>query len=273
VTGAGRLRVTDSQVHLFPASSQASARAFGHRVIEPAELIKEMDQAAVSRAILIPPRVTGATNEDARTIAIRWPERLRVVGKIAPEPASWRPEALQWQASSLLGLRISFPPSAPGPAEASSHELWRTTEAAGIPMMVWSPGRLHEVRQVARRYPALKIAVDHCGLGPDDHGAGVMRVMPELRQLAACPNISVKVSALPAHSSGEYPFADLHGLIAGVAGCFGPRRMFWGSDLSGLGCSYTEAVNMFTEGLTCLTDEDLEWVMGQSISEWLNWPD
>jgi len=28
---------------------------------------------------------------------------------------------------------------------------------------------------------------------------------------------------------------------------------------------------MFTEGLTCLTGEELEWVMGRSISERLNW--
>jgi L-fuconolactonase len=263
--------VTDSQVHLFPSSSHTSARAFGHRVIGRDELMAEMARAGVRRAILIPPRVPQATNENAQAAASRWPERLRVVGKVSTDPSSWRPVAEQWPASSMLGLRVSFPPSAPGPADASSGDFWRTAEAAGIPVMVWSPGRLNELRQVAQRHTGLKIAADHCGLGSADRGGDVASLLPEVRQLAACPNVSVKVSALPAHSACEYPFADLHSFVAEIARCFGARRMFWGSDLSGLKCSYSDAVKMFTEGLTCLTGEELEWVMGRSISEWLNW--
>ena len=60
-------------------------------------------------------------------------------------------------------------------------------------------------------------------------------------------------------------------VVARLAGYFGARRMFWGSDLSGLRCSYREAVTMFTDALTCFSADELTWVMGRSISDWLDW--
>jgi len=52
---------------------------------------------------------------------------------------------------------------------------------------------------------------------------------------------------------------------------FGARRMFWGSDLSRLRGSYRECVTMWTEAMPWLTREDLEWIMGRGLCEWLGW--
>ena len=49
------------------------------------------------------------------------------------------------------------------------------------------------------------------------------------------------------------------------------RRMFWGTDLSRLPCTYRQGVTMFTEELPWLKGEDLEWVMGRGVCEWLGW--
>jgi L-fuconolactonase len=263
--------VTDSQVHLFPPASNAAASAFGHRIITPDDLISEMDLALVSRAILIPPRIGAASNEASLAAAAQWPERLGVVGKISLDEPSWRPAVGRWPTTPLLGLRLSFPADVPGPADAALHGMWEAAETGGIPMMVWSPARLAELELVARRYPGLRIAVDHCGLGAGDRGRDAERCLPALAALAECPNVCVKVSALPGHSLCGYPFADLHPFVATLASYFGARRMFWGSDLSGLRCSYREAVTMFTDALTCFSADELAWVMGRSISDWLDW--
>ena len=53
---------------------------------------------------------------------------------------------------------------------------------------------------------------------------------------------------------------------------FGPRRMFWGTDLTGIPCTYRQAITLFTEEMLFLSDADLEWVMGRGVCEWLGWP-
>jgi hypothetical protein len=36
--------------------------------------------------------------------------------------------------------------------------------------------------------------------------------------------------------------------------------------------SYRECVNLFTEELPWLESDDLEWVIGREVCEWLGWP-
>jgi hypothetical protein len=38
-----------------------------------------------------------------------------------------------------------------------------------------------------------------------------------------------------------------------------------------LPCTYDEARRLFTDELDFLSGEDLEWIMGRGISEWLRW--
>ncbi|HEV2008573.1 MAG TPA: hypothetical protein VGQ88_07600 [Burkholderiales bacterium] len=52
---------------------------------------------------------------------------------------------------------------------------------------------------------------------------------------------------------------------------YGPQRLFWGTDLSRLPCTYRQGVTMFTEEMPWLTDEDREWIMGRGVCEWLGW--
>ena len=53
---------------------------------------------------------------------------------------------------------------------------------------------------------------------------------------------------------------------------FGPRCTFWGTDLTRMPCTYYECITLFTEYLPWLQGEDLEWVMGRGVCEWLGWP-
>jgi hypothetical protein len=68
------------------------------------------------------------------------------------------------------------------------------------------------------------------------------------------------------------PFRDLHAHIRRPVDAFGPRRTFWGTDLTRMPCSYRACVNLFTQELPWLEGDDLEWVMGRGVCEWLGWP-
>jgi hypothetical protein len=86
----------------------------------------------------------------------------------------------------------------------------------------------------------------------------------------------VKLTSVPPNSSEDYPYRNIHGALKQLIETFGPRRCFWGTDLSSMmrksSCTYRQAVTMFTEEMKFLSSEDLEWVMGRGLAECLPWP-
>jgi len=83
--------------------------------------------------------------------------------------------------------------------------------------------------------------------------------------------VTVKATGLPGNASDGYPFVSLHAHIRRVVEAFGAHRVFWGSDVTRLRCTYREAVTMFTHELDFLSEDDLEWVMGRAMSDWIGW--
>ena len=74
--------------------------------------------------------------------------------------------------------------------------------------------------------------------------------------------IAVKVSCLPHYTTDKYPFRKLQPYIRRVYDAFGPKRMFWGSDLSRLPCSYRQSLTYLSEEIPWLTagDQDIETI-------------
>ena len=70
---------------------------------------------------------------------------------------------------------------------------------------------------------------------------------------------------------------EVHG-IAGVGGAAPQyryleyRRMFWGTDLSKLSCTYRQAVTMITEEIDWMSPDDKAWIMGLAVCQWTGWP-
>ena len=103
-------------------------------------------------------------------------------------------------------------------------------------------------------------------------GAGAFDELPSVLALARHPNIAVKASGMPAFSDQPYPFPDVHDAIHRLVDSYGPKRVFWGTDLTRMRCTYYECIRLFTEHQPWLRGDDLEWVMGRGVCEWLGWP-
>jgi predicted TIM-barrel fold metal-dependent hydrolase len=138
--------------------------------------------------------------------------------------------------------------------------------------MVSVPGLLPAVDHIAERHPGLKLVIDHLALAREAKDEAAFADLPQLLALARRPNVAAKASALPRYSSEPYPYSKLHPYLRRVFEAFGPKRLFWGTDLTGIPCTYRQAIALFTEELPWLRGEDLEWVMGRGICEWLGWP-
>ena len=95
--------------------------------------------------------------------------------------------------------------------------------------------------------------------------------MPGLLKLARLPNIAVKATGAPGYSSESYPFPAMHTYLQQIYEAFGPERMFWGTDISKMPCSWRECITMFTEQLPWMKAEDLPLVMGGAVRKWWGW--
>src|SRR4029078_9594097 len=101
--------------------------------------------------------------------------------------------------------------------------------------------------------------------------AAAMTHMPDLLGLAKYPNVAVKATGVPHYSSEPYPFPALHTYLRQVYDAFGPQRMFWGTDITKMPCSWHQCVTMFTEELPWLSDQDKALVMGEALCAWWGW--
>jgi L-fuconolactonase len=276
----GRMLIVDAQVHIWgadtperPWPAEGRNRAHRPRPFSKDDLLAEMDAAGVARAVIVPPSWEGDRNDLALAAAGRHPDRFAVMGR--PPLAARDPRALDhWREQpGMLGIRVTT--AGPGARELFTEPdgdwLWNAAERNGLPAMVSVPGLLPAVDRIAVRHPGLRLVIDHLALarGAKDEAAFVE--LPQLLALARRPNIAAKASALPRYSSEVYPYPRLHPFLRRVFDAFGPKRMFWGTDLTGIPCTYRQAITLFSEELPWLKGGDLEWVMGRGICEWLGW--
>lgn len=237
-------------------------------------VLGEMDKAGVDRVIIVPPSWEGDRNDLALAAAQQLKDRFAVMGRLD----IYRPDAQEqirnWlKQPGMLGLRFALhTPLLERPFVSGELDwVWKEAEKAGVPIMVLVPHRLMpSVARVAERHPGLKLVMDHLGLvhGKDEEA---FKGIDGLLALAKYPNVAAKASIMPFYTADSYPFKSLHVHIRRVLDAFGQKRMFWGSDLSRLPCTYRQGVTMFTEDIPWLTAEDKEWIMGRGVCEWLGW--
>ena len=265
--------IVDSQVHTWTAGTPPYVHL--QRPFANEELIGEMDAAGVSRAILVPPNWDPTSLAYAQDGARLYPDRLAVMGNIAIEDPRSPFLLSNWRQEGRLGLRLTFATQervaylSDGTADA----LWAAAEKAGIPVMLAIWGRLEEAIPIAERYPDLRLVIDHLGI-PVTHRTmddAAFSDAAAVMTLSRYPNVAVKASGLPAHSTEPFPYKNLHGYLRRIFDAFGPRRTFWGSDLTRMPCSYGQCITLFTEELPWLSQADKRQVMGLALCDWLGW--
>jgi predicted TIM-barrel fold metal-dependent hydrolase len=268
----------DSQVHIWAAESPErpwlpNRRAHREVALGADELIRAMDAAGVDRAVLVPPSWEGDRNDVTLAAAASYPGRFAVMGRLPLEQAAGEPLLEGWKDQpGMLGIRLTFNRTPEVLSDGSAEWFWRAAERAAIPVMIFAPGRNAQIADVAGRFPQLKLILDHVGLDVHAVGADAVRAaVDDAIRLAPHLNVGVKASALPCHAADGYPFPSLHDSICRLVEGLGAERVFWGTDLSRLPCTYEQAIELFTHELPCLSEVEKQLIMGRSIATWLQW--
>ena len=243
----------------------------------PEEAIRLMDEAGINAAVIHPPGWDPGSTEMAFAAVRNYPGRFAIMGALPLDRPESRNRIAGWREQpGMLGLRYGF---LGDPARRWLHEgtiewLWVTAEKAGVPIAMLATDSLPEIGRIAERHPGLRLTIDHLGGRGGTStlkDAAAMTHMPDLLALAKYPNVAVKATGVPHYSSEPYPFPALHTFLRQVYDAFGPQRMFWGTDITKMPCSWRQCVTMFTEELPWLKGRDLELVMGEALCAWWGW--
>jgi predicted TIM-barrel fold metal-dependent hydrolase len=276
------MKIVDAQVHVWAANTPQRpwpARGDPHRApLGKDELLAEMDKAGIDGVVIVPPSWEGDRNDLALAAAAAHPDRFCIMGRFNPDTAGAREQIAGWKKQKgMLGVRFTFhteilrQPLIDGRFDW----VWGEMEKAGIPAMVlFHHEYMHLADKIVERYPGLRLVLDHCGLksGKDVSEAQNFATLDKMLALAKRPNVAAKVTAMPCYAGDKtYPFRSVHPHIRRVFDAFGPKRTFWGTDWSRLPCNYRQGVTMFTEEMPWLGGDDLEWVMGRGICDWIGW--
>ena len=272
--------IVDAQVHLWKANTP-DRPWLPNRVAQLPEpftveqLVPMMDEAGVDRAVIVPPSWEGDRNDCAIDAVRRYPERFAIMGRIPvndPNAAKLLPD---WRKQpGMRGIRLTFhPPQWRWLSDGSVDWFWPLAETYGLPVMFYGAPTPHFAK-VAERYPQLAMIADHLGVTGDTVKEGKLTgAVKETAALAKYPNVSVKLSTTPFYSSESYPFRDMAVHIRRLFEAFGPRRCYWGTDLTNSfhKATYQQRITHFTETLEFLSAEDKEWIMGRAILARLRW--
>jgi predicted TIM-barrel fold metal-dependent hydrolase len=271
------MQIVDAQVHLWGSGlpSNLSHRQVTHFTTE--EAIVLMDEGGVDAAVIHPPGWDPDSTDMAFDAVQKYPGRFAIMGSLPLDRPDSRSRIASWRDQpGMLGLRFTFlhEPARRWLRDGIINWLWAEAETAGVPIAVLATDSLTELGRIAERHPGLRLTIDHLG-GRGGlttlKDAEAMTHMPKLLSLAKFPNVAVKATGAPGYSSESYPFPAMHTYLHQIYDAFGPRRMFWGTDITKMPCSWRQCVTMFTEELRWLSDQDKQLIMGDALCAWWGW--
>ncbi|HEX3971347.1 MAG TPA: amidohydrolase family protein [Stellaceae bacterium] len=264
--------IVDCQVHIWDGGKPSPTGRQGVFLAE--DMLKEMDEAGVDRAVLVTPSWSPNGNGYSLQAAQKYSKRFAVMGNFdisaPPDPkglADWKKQ------KGMLGISL-FLASPKGKAwmtDGSADWFWPVLEKHGIPLMIFASGMMPTLANIASKYPHLRIAIDQFGIPTSTFGTQGFADYDAVLAMAKHPNVTIKLESVPFISTEPYPYANLHPVLHRLYDTFGPHRMFWGSDFTLLKTPYKDCVTFMKE-IPWLTDRDLDLIMGRSISRWIGWP-
>jgi len=276
--------ITDSGLHVWRAEApdrpwQPGRTAHLDKPIGYEDLRAMMAEAGVDRAILIPPSWEGDRIDYSLEAAAKYPERFAVMGRL-PINRPEGPAMLEsWKAQrGMLGVRLTFHHDwdRPWMTDGTADWFWPAAERLDIPVMLNASTLQGEIAKIAARHPRLRLIMDHMGRVKGTKDEAVVAAIDATITLAKFPNVFVKLTLFPTCSSAPYPYRNLQPALRRLIEAFGPRRSFWGTDLSAMlsrcNCTYRQAVTLFTEEMAFLSKDDVTWIMGRGLAECLPWP-
>lgn len=225
------------------------------------QLVAAMDEAGVDKAAIVQASTCyGYDMSYACDAAAAYPGRFTVVGSVDLLADDAPARIRDWMARGLSGLRLftggstaAFDPSAID--DPRSFPAWEVAAELGIPICLQTDaGGLARVAGLAKRFPQVRIVIDHFGR-PDLSDGAPYKTASAHFGLAPFENIHVKltprtfVDDLKGDATPETFFPQL-------VETFGAHRLAWGSNFPASESSLAKNLARARQCLSILSTDD-----------------
>lgn len=224
-----------------------------------------MDENGLDGAVFVQPTPYGWDNTYLLTCKNSNPDRFKAVVLVDPlsDHAKQTIQALVAQGADGLRINLHLQPIHQW-ANAAFFALLDRCAALHLPICLQTtPDYLDSIAEFAAAYDTTFI-IDHLGR-PKTGSTPDNDDFQRLLQLAALPNMYIKLSGMNYYSAEPAPYRDTWPLLFAVKQQFGAERCLWGSDFP-----FVDEHWAFKHSLSLIRDElgfsryDLEWILGKS---------
>src|SRR5262249_29452673 len=239
------------------------------RPIDFDNLVSSMNEAAVDKAAIVHSSTTyGYDNSYMVDCIATQPKRFTGVGSVDFAAADAPEKIRYWHGKGVTGLRIfsagsTMDKQADTLDDPKTFKAWETCEALRIPVVTQLRREgLHMLYTLVRRFPNVKIIVDHLMHVPRGDQQPYARAA-FLFELARYPNVSFKLSTNNVRHSrdgGNSPEAFFPKLVQEIPA----DRIAWGSNYPASKGTLKEMVDEAKSALSCLPHKDQEWIFAKT---------
>jgi predicted TIM-barrel fold metal-dependent hydrolase len=235
------------------------------RPVTTAAMIAAMDQAGVTKSALVQASTCyGYDNSYVADAVAAHPARFTGVFAVDVLAADAPERMRYWRGKGLTGLRLftfgsTMQTQANWIDDPRVFPAWRAAEELGLPIcMQMSPAGLPQLVAMVKRFPNVKIVLDHLARpeladGPPYAGAAT------LFALAQYPSIHLKATPR-IFTDSRAGKATPESFFTRLVGEFGASRIAWGSNFPASEGSLAELLALARTSLAFLPQTDRDWI-------------
>jgi L-fuconolactonase len=233
------------------------------------QLVAEMDEAGVAKAAIVHSSTTyGHNNSYVADSVATDPKRFTGVYSFDLLAADALKTFDHWLARGMGGIRL-FTGGATHQTDGSwlvdpaTFPIWERCAEIGMTMVVQTtPDGLSMVAELARRFPTVKIALDHCGR-PDLEAGPPYAACAGLFELAKFDNVYLKITpktfdlvqAAPGGADAFFPH---------LVKVFGANHLAFGSNFPASAGPLKKLIEQGNACFAALSDDDRAWIWGRT---------
>jgi L-fuconolactonase len=272
------VRIIDIHPHIISADAASYSRVplFGvqsdwsrDRPVTIEGLAAAMDGAGVDKAAIVQSSTCyGYDNSYLVDAVAKHPGRFTAVGSVDLTQPNAPDLIRHWVGKGVTGLRLftggstaAFDPSSLD--DPRTFPSWQLCGELGLSMAIQTdPSGLAQVAGLAKRFPKVRIVLDHLGR-PDVTDGPPYKKAASLFGLAPFENIFLKLTPriFGDVKRGEASAATFFPRVVEV---FGSNRLAWGSNFPASEGKLQQNLQVAKQSLACLSSEDQAWIFAKT---------
>jgi len=273
------MAIIDAQVHSYERNHPG--RPWAEPVVGPPsvtgdEMVAAMDAVGVDGAILVSTFMTYRYDPSyALEVLRRHPDRFAAVRPLDLADPAVLSLIEAWAAiPGTVGVRVFLGMGSRDPADPVLNQVMSAAARLGQVVNL-VPSDLHELAAaVIARHPDTVVVLDHLGLRApmEERRRDPWGLLPKVLDLAAMPNVRIKLTGACTLSEQPYPFEDIWGPIMRIIDAYGVERCMWGTDWTRAVhfLSYQEGVDAFRDNAR-FSDAEKAILMGGAAQAIYGW--